>query len=53
MYFSIPSFFSAIGKETEGWWEIMQEDVGCAEVTARFIAPWCNNHRGEVVGLHR
>jgi hypothetical protein len=38
-----PSFFLAIGKEAEGWWEIMREDVGCAGATASFIAMRCNN----------
>jgi hypothetical protein len=31
--FSIFSFFSAIGKEVEEWWEVIWEDVGCAGAT--------------------
>jgi hypothetical protein len=33
------SFFLAIGKEMGRWWEIVQEDIGCAGATASFIAP--------------
>jgi hypothetical protein len=33
IYFSIFSFFLAIGKEVEEWWEIVQEDVGCVGAT--------------------
>jgi hypothetical protein len=51
--FSIPSFFSAVGKEAEGWWEIMPEDVGYAGVTTSFVDTQCNNRGGEMTGLRR
>jgi hypothetical protein len=47
------SFFSAIWKEVGRRWEIVQEDVGCTEETASFIAPQCNNRGGKAGGLHR
>jgi hypothetical protein len=28
--FSVSSFFSAVGKEVEEWWDIVREDVGCS-----------------------
>jgi hypothetical protein len=50
-YFS--SFFSAVGKEAEGQWEIMRKDIGCIGATASFIAPRCNNRGGKAIGLCR
>jgi hypothetical protein len=47
------SFFSAIGKEAGRRWEIVREDVSCEGVTTSFIALWCSNLGGKVVGLHR
>jgi hypothetical protein len=51
--FSISFSFSVIGKEAEGWWEIVLEDIGGVGVTASFIAPWCNNRGGKAAGLRR
>jgi hypothetical protein len=51
--FSIPYFFSAIGKAVEGRLEIVHEDTGCMVVMARFIARRGNNRRGKAAGLHR
>jgi hypothetical protein len=36
--FSIFSFFSAVGKGMEEWWDIMREDLDYAGVMTRFIA---------------
>jgi hypothetical protein len=43
IFFSIFSFFSAVGKEAKEQWDIVWEDVGCAGATAHFITQWCNN----------
>jgi hypothetical protein len=47
------SFSSAIGKEAGRWLEIMQENVGCAGATARFIATWYSNQGGKAARLWR
>jgi hypothetical protein len=42
IYFSIPSFFLAIGKEAARRWEIVQEYVGCVGATASGIITEAN-----------
>jgi hypothetical protein len=41
-----------MGKAVEGWWEIVQEDVGCIGASTSFIAPQCNNRGGKAAELH-
>jgi hypothetical protein len=42
-----------IGKEVEGRWEIVREDVGGVGATASFIVPRCNNQGDKEARLYK
>jgi hypothetical protein len=42
-----------IGKEAEGRWKIVREDIDGVGATASFIVPRCNNQGGKAARLYR